>query len=387
MAARIRCGHLSPVRALEGDGRKTVSRPPQRNSGTVKFIPPNPPSWCNLVHATVEKAAATNFVIDARELAVLTRARGVDVQALLPEFVAEAQKFARSPTSQFRVGAAALGASGAVYLGVNIELPGLPLNASIHAEQFAVVTALHAGETSLSAIATTAAPCGHCRQFLNELRDAASIGVIIPDAKASTCGTNINSIRLNLSDLLPHSFGPLDLNCDVAAPLMLEPRDNSIVLISDDLTSSEEDVSSSAQLWNELSTAALRETNLAYAPYSGSPAGIAIATASGNIFSGRSLECAAYNPTLSPLHTALVVAVGSDGLARSDTNGSGGWEEITRAVLVEMPGGAVQYAGTVELILGVIAPEAQLRVVHASDKAERREQSEQTAHHHDINTD
>ena len=368
MAARIRCGHLSPVRALEGDGRKTVSRPPQRNSGTVKFIPPNPPSWCNLVHATVEKAAATNFVIDARELAVLTRARGVDVQVLLPEFVAEAQKFARPPTSKFRVGAAALGASGAVYLGVNIELPGLPLNASIHAEQFAVVTALHAGETALSAIATTAAPCGHCRQFLNELRNAGSIGVIIPDAEASTHGIRIDSNRFNLSDLLPHSFGPLDLIRDVAAPLMLEPRDNSMVLSTDDLTSSEKEVGASARLWNEMITAALREANLAYAPYSGSPAGIAIATASGNIFSGRSLECAAYNPTLSPLHTALVVAVGADALTRADIHGSGGWEEITHAVLVEMPSGAAQYAGTVELILRVIAPEAQLRVVHASGK-------------------
>ena len=59
----------------------------------------------------------------------------------------------------------------------------MPLNASIHAEQFAVVTALRAGETALRAIATTAAPCGHCRQFMNELRDAATIDFAANDSK------------------------------------------------------------------------------------------------------------------------------------------------------------------------------------------------------------
>ena len=120
-------------------------------------------------------------MISAERVLALAAQRGLDAQDLLPEFVREAQKLAIPPTSKFHVGAAALGASGAVYLGVNVELPGLPLNASIHAEQFAVVTAMRAGERALEAIATTAAPCGHCRQFMNELRGAASMRVIIPD--------------------------------------------------------------------------------------------------------------------------------------------------------------------------------------------------------------
>ena len=82
----------------------------------------------------------TRFVVSAEIMSGLALERGVDAEALLPEFVSEVQKLARPPTSQFRVGAAALGASGAVFLGVNVEFQGLPLNDSIHAEQFAVVT-------------------------------------------------------------------------------------------------------------------------------------------------------------------------------------------------------------------------------------------------------
>lgn len=69
------------------------------------------------------------------------------------------------------------------------------------------------------------------------------------------------------------------------------------------------------------------------------------------MFSGRSVESAAYNPTMSPLHAALVAAVGSDGVSAE-----GGWSDIVAAVLVEVPGAPVQYADTVALILGVIAP-------------------------------
>lgn len=53
--------------------------------------------------------------------------------------------------------------------------------------------------------------------------------------------------------------------------------------------------------------------------------------------------------------------MGSDGVS----DGANGWTDITGAVLVETPGAAVQYAETVALILGVIAPKAELHVVHA----------------------
>ena len=104
---------------------------------------------CALVEEAVRVAVQTNhFVVAADAMAALLRARGADAIDLLHEFVGTTQKYAIPPTSRFYVGAAALGASGAVFLGVNVEFPGLPLNASVHAEQFALVTALRANETN-----------------------------------------------------------------------------------------------------------------------------------------------------------------------------------------------------------------------------------------------
>lgn len=358
-AKRNRGGNLNCSRHLDG-----VPSP----STSVDATPSSQTTPCRSVRAIVEGVMTTRFVVSAETMSVLTLERGIDAEALLPEFVSEVQKLARPPTSQFRVGAAALGASGAVFLGVNVEFQGLPLNASIHAEQFAVVTALCAGETSLTAIATTATPCGHCRQFMNELRDASSLRVLIPNARAGN--EVISSIPLALADLLPRSFGPLDLTHDSSLPLLLEPRCNHVELLPGvaqaifTLLNSEHD----AERSDTMLSAALMEAELAYAPYSSSPAGLSLLTSSGEIFSGRSVESAAYNPTLSPLHSALIAAVGSDGLKSSDEFGGGGWSDIIAAVLIEDPKAPVQYEGLVKLMLGVIAPGARLHVAHATTK-------------------
>ena len=293
-------------------------------------------------------------MISAERVLALAAQRGLDAQDLLPEFVREAQKLAIPPTSKFHVGAAALGASGAVYLGVNVELPGLPLNASIHAEQFAVVTAMRAGERALEAIATTAAPCGHCRQFMKELRGAASINVIIPDPNDKE--RQRRHLVLPLCDLLPHSFGPLDLTHDDSLPLMLEERHNKLRFAPGSIP----EASGATELDGAAAALALAEANKAYAPYSDSPAGLALVDSDGVVHTGRSVESAAYNPTMSPLHAALVAAVGSAGMG--DANG-GEWRRIESATLVEINGAPVQYAGTVALILSTIAPRAKLNVI------------------------
>ena len=66
------------------------------------------------------------------------------------------------------------GGSGKLYVGVNMELPGLPLNASIHAEQCLITNMVLHGEQSVTEISISAAPCGHCRQFMCELSCAVS---------------------------------------------------------------------------------------------------------------------------------------------------------------------------------------------------------------------
>lgn len=50
-----------------------------------------------------------------------------------------------------------LGASGALYVGVNLEFARLPLYNSVHAEQFLIANALHHGERGLRKVAVSAA--------------------------------------------------------------------------------------------------------------------------------------------------------------------------------------------------------------------------------------
>lgn len=352
--ARIPSPSLARHRRWSSRVSKSGCSTRPRASAADLADPAPPADPCTFVlEAVAHAAAADHFVISAERVLALAARRGLDAQDLLPEFVREAQKLAIPPTSRFHVGAAALGASGAVYLGVNVELPGLPLNASIHAEQFAVVTAMRAGERALEAIATTAAPCGHCRQFMNELRGAASMRVIIPDGAVG--GDGKSHLVLPLCDLLPHSFGPLDLTHDDSLPLLLEERHNGLRFAPGSIPEG----SGAAEL-DRAAAVALAEANAAYAPYSASPAGLVLVDSDGVVHAGRSVESAAYNPTMSPLHTALVAAVGSAGMG--DANG-GEWRRIESATLVEMNGAPVRYAGTAALILETIAPRARLRVI------------------------
>lgn len=80
--------------------------------------------------------------------------------SLLKHFTA----LARPPISNFRVAAIGLGASGRAYAGVNLEIPGLPLHNSVHAEQFVVANAMQHGETRIQQMLVNHPPCGHCRQ-------------------------------------------------------------------------------------------------------------------------------------------------------------------------------------------------------------------------------
>ena len=72
-----------------------------------------------------------------------------------------------------------LGKSGHLYVGVNLEFPRLPLQHSVHAEQFLIANAAWHGERGLKRIAVNAAPCGHCRQFIAELVTAVSTPAIL----------------------------------------------------------------------------------------------------------------------------------------------------------------------------------------------------------------
>jgi cytidine deaminase len=196
------------------------------------------------------------------------------MRGLLPWAVA----YADSPVSGFRVGAIACGASGALYAGANLEFPGMPLSASVHAEQAAVVNAWMHGEREIQAIAATETPCGHCRQFLVELGDPQRLAIYLPPHRSFT-----------LADLLPHSFGPRDLG--IAHHALLDAWEAGLEAQID--------------AGDELGQAALAAARASYAPYSRAHAGVALQTTNGAIVTGRYAESAAYNPSLPALQVVF----------------------------------------------------------------------------------
>jgi len=116
-----------------------------------------------------------------------------------------AQKAAYAPYSKFKVGAALLGKSGRIFTGCNVE--NVSYGLACCAERNAVFKALSEGEREFRAIAIVSdspeptAPCGACRQVLNEF--APDISVIMPGKK--------RTIKTTLKKLLPFAFGPKSL--------------------------------------------------------------------------------------------------------------------------------------------------------------------------------
>ena len=134
--------------------------------------------------------------LNADSVAVLTSAARLSIEQLMLELIQLALTYAQPAISRFHVGAVALGSSGALYFGANIEFRGCALNQSVHAEQAAVINAAVHGETGLLKLAVSAPPCGYCRQFLNELATAAQLEVILVD-----------KLPAKLSDYLPEHSG------------------------------------------------------------------------------------------------------------------------------------------------------------------------------------
>ena len=95
-----------------------------------------------------------------------------DYSALVAQAIA-ARERAYCPYSQFAVGAAAISASGRVFLGCNIENAAYP--ATVCAERTALLSAYAAGDREIVALAVVAdtpgpvSPCGTCRQVIHEL--------------------------------------------------------------------------------------------------------------------------------------------------------------------------------------------------------------------------
>jgi len=66
-------------------------------------------------------------------------------------------------------------------------------------------------------LVVVAAPCGHCRQFLNEIDSS----FLNPDFFTIHIRDGKNSFKVySLGDLLPCAFTPVQLNCKLSLPLV-----------------------------------------------------------------------------------------------------------------------------------------------------------------------
>lgn len=123
----------------------------------------------------------------------------------------EARKFAYTPYSHFKVGAALLTKSGKLYTGCNIE--NSSYTPTVCAERTAVFKAVSEGESDFAVIAVVGgkeenqlefcSPCGVCRQVLAEFCGA-DFRILLGNPEKFQSYT--------VDEILPFSFTKKDLN-------------------------------------------------------------------------------------------------------------------------------------------------------------------------------
>ncbi len=259
--------------------------------------------------------------IPANAVAELAKNENTTVDKLMLGLLPLAQSYSLAPISNFYVGAVVRGASGDLYTGANIEIPGQCLGFAVHAEQSACSNAYMHDELGITALAVGGAPCGHCRQFINEMSPDGEILILTPDQPPA-----------KLSSILPAAFGPAALGMKHGA-----------------LPVPQTDLASGGYSGGPEIFAAIKAARRSYAPYSKSPSGVAIRTKSGRFYLGSYIESVAFNPSLSPLQTALaaLIAGGED------------YSSILAVALVEAQDAKISQRPVTEIVLKTIAPSAK----------------------------
>ena len=285
------------------------------------------PPHAELTEKLKSLTSPTPFHIAAEKAKELATELSISIPQLMMELV----PIARSaniyvPVSEYIVGSCAMGKSGDLYLGMNLEFADMPLGQTVHSEQFSTANAIGHHETGLIALAVSSEPCGRCRQFLNEIQGGSDILVFIPEKAPIT-----------LAELLPRAFGPNDLGIETG----LMAGRGEVVLME--------------HVPNELAMAALQAANYSYCPCSHCPAGVAIRLSDDTIYQGWYSENAAFNPSLPPLQMAVILAI-ADGKYPRD---------IKEAVLVEKEGVISQETNT-QALLKALAPNANLEVLRCA---------------------
>jgi cytidine deaminase len=117
-----------------------------------------------------------------------------------------AARRAYCPYSHFPVGAAILTTDGKIFSGCNVENASYGL--TICAERNAIFQAVAGGSKQIAAVmvytptAIPSAPCGACRQVINEFG---------PDAEVYCVCDGKDTLQVSTRELLKHAFGPQNL--------------------------------------------------------------------------------------------------------------------------------------------------------------------------------
>jgi cytidine deaminase len=130
-------------------------------------------------------------------------------EALLRKLMAAAKsasEHAYCPYSHFRVGAAVLTEDDEIFAGCNVENASYGL--TICAERNAIFQAKARGKSQVRAVViytpspSPSAPCGACRQVINEFG---------PEAAVISICDGPDVLRRTLAELMPDAFGPRNL--------------------------------------------------------------------------------------------------------------------------------------------------------------------------------
>ncbi len=266
------------------------------------------------------------FILSKTDVASLKKKLNVSTEQLLVELLPTAKANARPPISNYYVGAVGLTKSGKIIFGNNLEFKNVPINQTVHAEQFLTILTLLEGD-ELDRIAVSAEPCGFCRQFLNEIKGASKkLKVLVPGKKPKYLG-----------QLLPDSFGPDNLGMKES---IYSVRNNKVKLVD--------------KTKDELVLVALENANKSYSPYSNSYSGVGIKMKEGQVYGGFYIENAAYNPSVQPIIVAIIKLV-SQGKQ---------YNQIKEVVLVEKKNPTVKQLDISRDLLKAISPKAKFRTVY-----------------------
>ncbi|TQV76737.1 cytidine deaminase [Aliikangiella marina] len=288
-----------------------------------------------------ERVIQNDGVMLAEECQKFCETHNESLETLMLKLLPLAADYSVANISNFNVGAVVCGKQqnrkgySNLYLGANFEFDHLALGNSLHAEQAAATNAwMH--NDSIKSLATSAAPCGHCRQFLYESSCGDSLPILIPQPESSIAQSNADYQAIELNTLLPAAFGPADLGSQ--EKLMSNNNQGINLSFAKGVNDSLVDL---ARLTAEQS----------YAPYTKNFAGCVILAEDNETYLGRYAENVAFNPSL----LAFTAALSQMRMARKAFSSN----RIKRVIIVEHDTQTSQRSAS-ELLLGSLNSRVRL---------------------------